>query len=95
MGGFQNPYNQNQNQNPYCVRILIGLYNRKWTVVPGERRMTSPESGVTELVNISTVSTALPTNRMVASEVATRIAETQFLLKEEEEGREDFDFSKN
>jgi len=62
---------------------------------PGERRMTSPESGVTELVNISTVSTALPTNRMVASEVATRIAETQFLLKEEEEGREDFEFSKN
>ena len=45
--------------------------------------MTSPESGVvTELVNISTISTAPPTNRMVANVEATRSAETQFLLKD-------------
>ena len=56
--------------------------------------MTSAESGLTELVNISTISTVPPTNRMVANVVATRIAETQFLLKEEE-GHEDLESSKN
>ena len=57
--------------------------------------MTNPESAVTELVNISTTtSTALPTNKMVSNVVATRIAETQLLLKDLD-GNEDLEFSKN
>ena len=90
--------------------------------------MTRIDSGVTELVNISTISTKDPTlvnististmdatlvnisnistmdatlnsTKMVASEVATSVAETEFLLKDLddgiEEGGEDLKFFKN
>ena len=60
------------------------------------------ESGVTELVNLSTISNmsaTLNSTKMVANAAATSIAETQFLLKDSDDGMEndgeDLKFSKN